>query len=150
MPARRRVPELLLTLVALVAVATACAGNTPISVADDDDDDDGQTPATFAAEAYPAIASENCAIAGCHLGPTPQGGLLLPDAAMTLGTAQAYSAITTGGLSGSAVNTANPGNSLILQKGSNEVTHTGGAQWTDNDATYETVLSWIEGGALNN
>lgn len=148
---RKRALDLILTLLLVTAVCAACAGGKPIDVGPpggDDDDDD--IDATFATGAFVALRSENCALAGCHIPSGPQGGLALPDQAGTLTVAAAHSALLTGGLTGSAVNTADPNSSLVLTKGANTVTHTGAVQWEDSDETYQIVLAWITSGAQMN
>lgn len=150
LPQKRAIDLLLVTTTLLAFFAAACAGGKPIDVGEPGGDDDDVSDATFTTGAFPALQDVNCGSAGCHTGGAPAGGLQLPDSAGTLAVNAAYTAITTGGISGSAVNTASPENSLILTKGDNSTSHTGGKRWDDGDSEYKIVLAWIGSGAQMN
>ena len=135
---------LLATFVATTAIFVACAGGSPIDVGDDDDDA-ATTPAavdvTFATGVVPALASEGCGASGCHLAPAAGAGNL----ALSGTVAEIYTEITTS----MVINTANAASSLILTKGAGTA-HSGGALWATTDNSYQSVLGWIQAGALNN
>ena len=144
---RKRAIDLSLLLLLVAALSAACAGNSPIDVGPPGgDDDDDAFDGTFSNGAYPALAQENCGSgATCHTAANQAGGLQLPDTALTLTTAAAYAEINAEGV----VTTASPATSLLLTKGLG-TGHGGLQQWTTSDATYNAVLEWIQGGALNN
>lgn len=148
MPSRKRALDLSLLLTLVAVLTVACAGGKPIDVTDGGGgDDDDEFDGTFSGGAYLALAQENCGSATCHSNANQAGtgGLQLPDAAMTITTAAAYAEINAEGV----VTTATPASSTILTKGLG-TGHGGSQQWDTNDATYEAVLTWIQGGALNN
>jgi hypothetical protein len=80
---------------------------------------------------------------GCHTGAAPSGNMDLNNTA-----ANVYNTIINGG----RVNVGSPTNSLILCKPSetNGCAHSGGALVNTSDATYQTILRWINDGAPNN
>lgn len=140
---------LLAVFVVTSIVAVACAGGKPIDVGDDDDDA-ATTPSidtTFASGVLPALTSEGCGNAGCHAAPATGAGNL----ALSGTPAEIYAEVTTpnDNNSGLVINTANAAASLILTKGAGTA-HGGGTLWADADATYQSVLGWIEAGAQNN
>ena len=151
LPLKRAIDLLLVTTTLVAVFAAACAGGKPIDVGDPGgDDDDDAVDASFTTGAYPALQDVDCGRAGCHIGGAPSGALVLPDAAGTVSVSAAYTALTNGGISGDAINLASPETSLLLTKGSNTVSHTGGKIWDDSDSEYETVLAWISSGAQMN
>ena len=89
------------------------------------------TVTSYATDVHPLWV--NCT--GCH---PSSGGLSL-----TGSPAQTYPTVR------SLVNTTNPGSSAILTE-ANGVSHGGGTIWSVSDPEYQTVLSWIQEGALNN
>lgn len=146
---RKRALDLSLLLLLVAALTAACAGNSPINVGPPGgDDDDDAFDGTFSNGAFPALAQEDCGSgATCHTAANQAGtgGLQLPNAALTLTTAAAFAEISAEGV----VTTASPATSLLLTKGLG-TGHGGLQQWDTSDATYNAVLEWIQGGALNN
>ena len=146
---------LLATTCALALALAACAGSKTIDVGDDSSTSPtgSPTPVSFASAVVPVFTAKGCAGTGCHSGATPSGALNLSGSASAV-----FTALSNGGASqtGSVkeVDRATPANSLILKKPlatDTATTHAGGKQFpTVTDASYKTILTWIQQGGLNN
>ena len=104
-----------------------------------------ERPTTFKLDVVPALTKAGCNAGACHGASRGKDGFRLslfgydPDGD--------YSRITHEQI-GRRINLAIPEESLLLEKGLGIVTHTGGERWQTNSETYQTVLRWIQDGAL--
>jgi len=89
---------------------------------------------SFSADVMPILESK-CKI--CH---GTNGNYRVTDAAGT------YSNLTTN----SFIDTATPTNSRLLQKATNTINHNPGQIFNTSSTEYQTILTWITEGALNN
>jgi mono/diheme cytochrome c family protein len=107
-----------------------------------------QPPVLYATDVHPIFTAQGCNAMSCHQGASPAGGMDLSGTA-----AQTWAQVTAAGTG--RVDTGTPANSLILTKplaaGAGGVSHGGGTYFNDtSDPDYQTILAWIQQGALNN
>jgi len=104
---------------------------------------DAPAPVDFRAEVIAALSKAGCSQGACHGSPQGKGGFRLSlrgfDPALDLQTLGRD-------FGGRRTNLFEPDASLILRKGSGRMAHQGGVRFKPTDATYQTLLSWIEEG----
>jgi hypothetical protein len=101
-------------------------------------------PISFKLDVMPVFTKSGCNVGGCHGAARGKDGFRLslfgfdPDGD--------YQRLTRE-INGRRINLALPHESLIMEKGTGKVNHTGGERFTDASELYQTLLRWLDAGA---
>ncbi|MCX5662447.1 MAG: DUF1549 and DUF1553 domain-containing protein [Planctomycetota bacterium] len=103
-------------------------------------------PPSFRNDVVPVITGAGCNSGGCHGAAAGKDGFHL--SLFGYDPQGDYQNVTRQ-LAGRRINTAMPEESLLLQKSTGAVQHTGGERFKADSANYAAVLRWLQAGAPN-
>ncbi len=102
-----------------------------------------ERPISFKLDVMPVFMKGGCNSGGCHGAARGKDGFRL--SLFGFDPESDHKRLTTEFI-GRRVNLANPRESLMLEKSTGKVQHTGGERFTENSEMYATLLRWLEAG----
>ena len=105
-----------------------------------------ERPVRFSLDVMPTFTKGGCNAGGCHGAASGKDGFRL--SLFGFDPQRDYNVITRENL-GRRINLALPHDSLLLEKGTGRVTHTGGKVISGEGPLYKTLVRWLEAGAPN-
>ncbi|HEV3448363.1 MAG TPA: DUF1549 domain-containing protein, partial [Gemmataceae bacterium] len=101
-------------------------------------------PISFKLDVMPVFMKAGCNVGGCHGAARGKDGFRL--SLFGYDPEGDYHRLTRE-INGRRINLALPNESLILEKATGRVPHTGGERFTQNSEHYQTIVRWLEAGA---
>src|SRR5438445_6538048 len=101
-------------------------------------------PISFKLDVMPVFIKAGCNVGGCHGAARGKDGFRL--SLFGYDPEGDYYRLTRE-INGRRINLALPSESLIVEKATGRVPHTGGERFTQNSEHYQTIMRWLEAGA---